>query len=84
MTACLFSSSAAIAERLPNADAGYSVNKLAIAVVSLHRVLRDIFERQTEEVFFLKAAPGLECQAVFPAMAHARSAGIDRIGLLTK
>ena len=67
-----------------DAGGGYSIDNRTIAAGSLNRVLRDIFESRAEKAIFLKAAGGLEYQAIFPAMANARSAGIDRIGLLTK
>ncbi len=63
---------------------GYSIDNHAVAPGSLDRVLLDIFESRVEKAIFLKADGTLEYQAVFPAMASARAAGIDRIGLLTR
>ncbi|WP_031495825.1 ExbD/TolR family protein [Bryobacter aggregatus] len=74
--------SAVVLEIAANGD--YLLNHTVVAFDSLESRLSGIFNARAEKVLFLKGSGELEYQAIVPAIAASRTAGIDRIGLLTK
>jgi biopolymer transport protein ExbD len=66
------------------ADGGYRLNTAAVAASGLADRLRTIYSLRANKVLFVKAAPGLEFQAVASAMDNARAAGVDRVALMPR
>jgi biopolymer transport protein TolR len=62
----------------------HRINHALTPIETLETRLREIFARRGSSSIFLKADPTLEYQALFPAIAASRAAGIDRVGLLTE
>lgn len=60
------------------------VNEEAVAWDHLHDRLRDIFAIRVERIAYLKADDDIDFQDVADVIAIARTAGVDRVGLLTE
>jgi biopolymer transport protein ExbD len=60
------------------------VNEEAIDWDHLHDRLRDIYAIRIERVAYLKADDDIEFQDLADVIAIARTAGVDRVGLLTE
>ena len=60
------------------------VNDEAIDWDHLHNRLRDIYAIRIERVAYLKADDDIEFQDLADVIAIARTAGVDRVGLLTE
>ena len=60
------------------------INEEAVAWDHLHDRLRDIYAIRIERVAYLKADDDIEFQDLADVIANARTAGVDRVGLLTE
>jgi biopolymer transport protein ExbD len=65
-------------------DGTYKLNQDPILKDHMEQRLIDIFKTRAERVVFVKGDPDVEFQHVATAIDIAKSAGMDKVGLMTK
>jgi biopolymer transport protein ExbD len=65
-------------------NGNYKLNQDDILKDQMEQRLIDIFKTRAERVVFVKGDPDVEFQHVATAIDIAKSAGLDKVGLMTK
>ena len=65
------------------ADRHISVNKQDTTVAELERMLRGIFESRKDKTMFIAGAESLRYKDIMDVIDAAKSAGVDKVGIVT-
>lgn len=66
------------------AERHLSVNKQSVSLAELEQRLRGIFESRRDKTMFLMASGSLKYGDIVPLVDAAKSAGVDKVGIITE